>query len=74
MEEVGQYLKINNLQKRQLQNPMDYDFKMTVEDRYGNIIAFDENGKITDEPTKMLYSSLYSLNIFLFILNLLFLL
>ena len=71
MEEVGQYLKVSNLKKRKLQNPIDYDFKMTVEDRYGNIISYDKNGKIIDEPKKFLYSSNYFLNIFLFLLNLL---
>ena len=74
VEEVGQYLKVNNLKKRKLEVPMDYDFKLKVEDKYGNIVIFDKNGKIIDEPTKFLYSSLYSLNIFLFLLNLLFLL
>ena len=37
---------------------------MTVEDRYGKIITFDKNGKITDDPKNILYSSYYSLNIF----------
>lgn len=74
MEEIGQYLKVNNLKKRKLQNQIDYDFKMNVEDRYGNIIAYDKNGNIIDDPTKILYSSFYSFKIFLFLLNLLFLL
>ena len=71
MEEVGQNLKVSNFKKRKLQNPIDFDFKMTVEDRYGNIISYDKNGKIIDEPKKFLYSSNYFLNIFLFLLNLL---
>ena len=74
MEEVGQYLKINNLQKRKLQNQKDFDLTMTVEDRYGNIRVYDKNGKIIDEPKKFLHSSHYSLNIFIFLLNLLLLL
>ena len=69
--EIAQYLKVNNLKKRKLINPTDYDLKVSVEDRYGNIIIYDKNGKIIDDPTKILNSSLYSLNIFIFLLNLL---
>ena len=73
MRQVGQHLKDNNLQKRKLQNISDIDLTMTIEDRHGNIITFDKNGKI-DNPTKLLYSNHYCLNIILFLLNLLLLL
>ena len=64
IEEAGLSLKVNNLTKRKLQNPIDYDFIMKVEDRYGNIISYDRYRKIIDDPKKILYSRLNSLNIF----------
>ena len=74
-EEVGQYLNFKNSKKRKLQEQMDYDLTLVVEDKYGNIIKFDKDGKITDDPKKILLdSNHYNLNILLFLLGILLLL
>ena len=71
-EEVGQYFKVKNSKKRELQEEMDYDLTVVVEDKYGNIIKFDKDGKITDDPKKIFSNSNhYNLNILLFLLGLL---
>ena len=75
----GQDLKVKNLKKRKLKSK-DYDLTMTLEDRYGHIKTFDENGKLiseSDDPTKISqtsHSNQYALNIVLIILNILLLL
>ena len=71
-EEVGQYSNVKNSKKRELQEQTDYDLTVVVEDKYGNIIKFDKDGKITDDPKKIfLDSNHYNLNILLFLLGLL---
>lgn len=61
--------------KRQLQNQDIQDFKMTIKDRHGNIIVFNQDGDIIsgDEPTKFLSSRTNSLNFLLLLCFVLFL-
>lgn len=71
-EEVGQYLDVKSSKKRELQGQMDYDLTVTVEDKYGNIIKLDKDGRVTDDPKKILSNSNhYNLNILLILLDLL---